>query len=143
VDPFREAVKAYEKAADRYHDKPDIASEALFKAGFAYYKQAKKAEYDQSVAGQAISTFDDFVTLYPDDPRSREAQNLKGALKTEQSRGSFDNAEFYEKHGKLASAKIYYNDVVSLLLSEPNSRYYVQARERIDSINRRLQSAGE
>ena len=136
VDPFREAVKAYEKAADRYHDKPDIASEALFKAGFAYSKQAKKAEYDQNVAGQAISTFDDFVTLYPDDPRAREVQNLKGALKTEQSRGSFEVARFYEKKKRWQGALIYYNEAY---LRDPNSQYAEQARQRIDAIKKRTE----
>ena len=136
VDPFREAVKAYETAADRYHDKQEIASEALFKAGFAYYKQAKKAEYDQSVAGQAISTFDDFMTLYPDDPRSREAQNLKGALKTEQSRGSFEVARFYEKKKRWQGALIYYNEAY---LRDPNSQYAEQARQRIDAIKKRTE----
>ena len=97
VDPFREAVKAYEKAADRYHDNQEIASEALFKAGFAYYKQAKKAEYDQSVAGQAISTFDDFMTLYPADGRVADAQKKIASLRTEQARGSLIVAQFYEK----------------------------------------------
>ena len=136
VDPFREAVKAYEKAADRYHDNQAIASEALFKAGFAYYKQAKKAEYDQSVAGQAISTFDDFVTLYPDDGRAREAQNLKGALKTEQSRGSFEIARFYEKKKRWQGALIYYNEAY---LRDPNSQYAEQARQRIDAIKKRTE----
>ena len=136
VDPFREAVKAYEKAADRYDDNQEIASEALFKAGFAYYKQAKKAEYDQSVAGQAISTFDDFMTRYPDDPRAREAQNLKGALKTEQSRGSFEVARFYEKKKRWQGALIYYNEAY---LRDPNSPYAEQARQRIDAIKKRTE----
>jgi outer membrane protein assembly factor BamD (BamD/ComL family) len=140
---YPEAVKAYERAADRYNDRPVVAAEALFQQGLAYQKQAATAEYDQSMAAQAIAVFGDFITSYPNDPRGAEAQKRINDLKTEQARGSFDNAEFYEKHGKLASAKIYYNDVVSLLLSEPNSRYYVQSRERIDSINRRLQSASE
>src|SRR6266704_1259174 len=136
IDPFREAVKAYETAADRYRDNKEIASEALFKAGFAYYKQAKKAEYDQSVAGQAISTFDDFMTLYPDDPRAREAQNLKGALKTEQSRGSFEVARFYEKKKRWQGALIYYNEAY---LRDPNSQYGEQARQRIDAIKKRTE----
>jgi outer membrane protein assembly factor BamD len=136
VDPFREAVKAYEKAADRYHDNKEIASEALFKAGYAYYKQAKKAEYDQSVAGQAISTFDDFATLYPDDPRAREAQDLKGALKTEQSRGSFEVARFYEKKKRWQGALIYYNEAY---LRDPNSQYAEQAKQRIDAIKKRTE----
>src|SRR5205823_14518033 len=74
IDPFHEAVKAYETAADRYRENKTVAAEALFKAGHAYYKQAQKAEYDQSVAGQAIATISDFMVLYPGDSRAQEAQ---------------------------------------------------------------------
>src|SRR6266446_5690631 len=66
---FSAAVKAYELAADRYHDRPQFAAEALYRAGLAYNKQAQTAEYDQSTAGQAIATFTDFMTLYPNDAR--------------------------------------------------------------------------
>jgi len=37
---FADAVKAYEKAADRYNDRKPVAADALFKAGLAYQKQA-------------------------------------------------------------------------------------------------------
>ena len=40
------AVKAYELAADRYHDRPEVASEALYRAGLAYDKQAQTAAAD-------------------------------------------------------------------------------------------------
>jgi len=53
------AAKAYETAADRYYDRPQIAAEALFREGLAHQKQAQTAEYDQSTAGQAIATFTD------------------------------------------------------------------------------------
>src|SRR5205823_2083077 len=109
VDPFREAVKAYETAADRYRDNKEIAPEALFKAGRAYYKQARKAEYDQSVAGQAIATFSDFNVLFPGDNRGPEAQKMVGELKTEQARGSFEVARFYEKKKRWDGALVYYN----------------------------------
>jgi len=46
---FPQAVKAYEKAADVYHEQLKVAADALYKAGEAYYKQAQTAEYDQSV----------------------------------------------------------------------------------------------
>jgi outer membrane protein assembly factor BamD len=138
---FAEAVKAYERAADRYNDRPKIAAEAIFNQALAWQKQAARAEYDQSSAAQAIASFEDFISIYPNDPRVADAQKRIIDLKTEQARGSFDNAEFYEKRGKPVAAKIYYSDVVNLLLSEPNSRLYVQARERIDTINRRLQPA--
>jgi outer membrane assembly lipoprotein YfiO len=140
VDPFREAVRAYERAADRYRDNKEVAAEALYRAGYAYYKQAQKADYDQSVAGQAIATFSDFMTLYPNDPRVPEAQKLVGALKTEQARGSFEIAHYYEKKKHWNGALIYYNEA---LLKDPNSEYAVEARARIEAIKKRpeLQTA--
>jgi outer membrane protein assembly factor BamD len=140
---YPEAVKAYERAADRYNDRPLIASEALFKQGLAYNKQAATAEYDQNTAAQAIAVFTDFMTLFPNDPKVTEAQNIITALKNEQARGNFDIAEYYEKERRWASAKIYYNEVVNLLLNDPNSDYAVQARQRLAALNERLQSASK
>jgi outer membrane protein assembly factor BamD len=136
---YPNAARAYEKAADRYHDRPQIAADALYNAGLAYQKQAQTAEYDQSTAGQAIATFTDFMTLYPDDPRVPDAQRIIEALRTEQARGNFTIGQYYEMRGKLVSAKIYYNEVVNLLLGEPNSPYATQARERIEALNKRIQ----
>lgn len=135
---YPEAVKAYERAADRYHDRPAVAAKALFKEGLAYEKQARKAEYDQSTAADAIATLTDFMALYPDDPRVHQAQQIIAALKTEQARGNFEIARFYEKDGKWVAAEIYYNAVVNLLLGEPDSSYAVKARERISALNKRI-----
>ena len=136
---FPEAAKAYEVAADRYHDRPPYAADSQFRAGVAYQKQAQTAEYDQSTAGQAIATFTDFITLFPEDARVTDAQKTITSLKTEQARGNFTIGQYYESHGKLASAKIYYNEVVNLMIAEPNSTYATQARERIEALNKRLQ----
>ena len=138
---FPAAAKAYDRAADRYNDRVRIASDALFKKGLSYEKQAATAEYDQNTAAQAIATFTDFITMYPDDPRITEAQKIILRLKTEQARGNFEIAKYYEKNRRWASAKVYYNEVVTLLLDEPNSTYSVEARQRLDALNQRLQSA--
>lgn len=137
------AVKAYERAADRYNDRAEIAAEALYKQGLAYNKQAATAEYDQNTAAQAIATFTDFMTLFPNDSRVPEAQKIIAALRNEQARGNFEIAKYYEKERRWSSAKIYYNEVVSLLLNDPESSYAVQARERLDALNKRLQSAAK
>jgi outer membrane protein assembly factor BamD (BamD/ComL family) len=140
---FPMAVKAYELAADRYHDRPDVAADALYRAGLAYNKQAQTAEYDQNTAGQAIATFTDFITLYPSDARVGEAQKIITSLKTEQARGNFETARFYEKKKKWEAAKTYYNEVVNLTLSDPNSTYGAEARKRIDALNKRMQTAAK
>jgi len=131
---------AYEKAADRYADQP-AGTDALFKVGETYYKQAKRAEYDQSVAGQSIATFTDFVTLHPDDKRVPDAQVKIDILRTEQARGNYETARYYERHGKWEGAKIYYNAVVDTLRDKPNALYAESSLRRIDAINKRLTKA--
>jgi outer membrane protein assembly factor BamD len=128
------AVKAYERAADRYADKQQIASDALYKAGLAYQKEARTSEYDQTVASKAIATFSDFATLYPDDPRSKETNDRIDSLRSEQARGAYDIAQFYEKRKKWDGALIYYNEV---LIKDPSSGYADAARIRIDLIKKR------
>lgn len=132
VIDYPEAARAYERAADKYADRRE-GTDALYKAGDTYFKQAKKAEYDQSIAAQSIATFTDFTTLHPADKRVAEAQNKMDALKTEQARGSYEIARYYERHRKWEGAKIYYNDVLS---KDPNSPFADESRKRIDAINR-------
>jgi outer membrane protein assembly factor BamD len=133
---YAAAAKAFELAADRYHDRPQVASEALYQAGMAYDKEAQKAEYDQSTAGQAIACFSDFMTLYPADPRVPETAKLITELKREQARGSFQTAKFYEKAHKWKGAMVYYNEV---LQHDPESPYAKQARQRMDQLAKLIQ----
>ena len=132
---YAEAVKAYERAADRYNDRPVIAADATFKAGMAHWKQAQKAEYDQSAAAAAIATFSDFVTLFPNDSRVKQAQKIMDDLRAEQARGSFEIAKFYEKRKKIQGALVYYNEV---LLLDPTSKYANDSRKRIDELKAKV-----
>jgi len=131
---YEAAVKAYEAAADRYNDQREVAADALFKAGMVYNKQAKTAEYDQSISGQAINTFNDFAALYPEDSRVPQLQQIITSLKAEQARGNFETAKFYENNKKWDGALIYYNEV---LIKDPESPMADQARQRIDTIKKR------
>lgn len=127
------AVKAYEKAADTYHDDPKIAAEALYRAAQAYLKQAKTAEYDQGAAASAISTYTDFMALFPRDARVEEAQRTIVELRTEQARGAFRVAQFYEKRRRWDGARVYYNEVVS---KDPNSELAEAARRRLAALRK-------
>ena len=139
-EDYPEAVRAYERAADKYHDRPQVSADAIYKAGLAYLKQATTAEYDQSVAGQAIATFTDFITLHPRDPRVPEAQQHIASLRTEQARGSMLVARFYEKKRHWDGALVYYNEV---LIRDPQSKYAEEARQRIEDIKQRIEQRKE
>lgn len=135
---YADAVKAYETAADRYHDQPAIASDAMYRTGVAWEKQADTAEYDQGAAAQAIAAYTDFITFYPDDKRVADAQRAIAKLKAEQVRGNFQIAKFYESGHKWAGAIVYYNAVLQL---DANSPLAAQARQRIDVLKPRLPAA--
>jgi outer membrane assembly lipoprotein YfiO len=132
-EPYIQAAKAYERAADRYHDRPKYAADALYKAGLAYNKQARTAEYDQNTAGQAIATFTDFMTLYPDDPRVAESEKVISSLKSEQARGNYEIARFYDKGHHYKSAQIYYNEV---LIQDPNSPLAASSLKRLAELKK-------
>jgi outer membrane protein assembly factor BamD len=132
---YESAVAAYGIAADRYHDQPVIAADAVYRMAESYRKQAATAEYDQSTAEQAIETFNDFITLFPDDKRVPQAHKAIDALKAEQVHGAFEVAQFYEKSRKWDGAAIYYNEVLQL---DPNSPYAGTARRRIEVLKPRL-----
>jgi len=123
------AVKAYEKAADRYFDRPPIASEAIFRAAKAWEKQALKAEYDQSKAGASIDLMRDFIELYPKDPRVTNALDTIRELRGEQARGAYETGRFYERYRRWQAALVYYNESLS---RDQNSPYAEEARRRIE-----------
>jgi outer membrane protein assembly factor BamD len=132
------AVIAYAQAADRYSDQGKIAADAQYKEAMAYNKQARKADYDQSIAGQAIATFTDFMALYPDDPRVADAQRIITSLRAVEAQGNFRIAEYYEKQKRWDGALVYYNEV---LLADAGSPLANQARLRIDKLKGRAQAA--
>ncbi len=133
---YSAAVKAYDLAADRYHDRPKVASEAIFRSGMAYKKQAQTPDRDQGTAGQAIARFTDFMTLYPNDARVPQAQKIIASLREEQAHGSFAIAQFYEKRKKWEGARIYYNAVLN---QDPNCPDAPEALRRIDELKQRVQ----
>jgi outer membrane protein assembly factor BamD len=135
---YAEAVKAYEAAADRYHDQPAVAADAMYRAGFAWQKQADTAEYDQGAAAQAIAAYTDFIAVNADDKRVADAQKAITKLKAEQVHGNYQVAEFYDKRKKWNGAAVYYSAVVQL---DPNSPLAAQARKRLDALKPLLSSA--
>jgi outer membrane protein assembly factor BamD (BamD/ComL family) len=128
---YPEAVSTFLSAADRYYDRPEVAADALFRAGKALHAQAQRAEYDQGAAGEAIDTFTDFIALYPDDKRVAEAETTIDELRTEQARGALQIAQYYDKRRRVAAALIYYNEVI---VKDANSGYAQDAKERIARI---------
>lgn len=74
---FSEAVLKYQEII---RDHPDSSSAADARYGLAMVLVSY--ENPQRDYAQALHEFDEFIRLYPDDPRFREAQNWRHALRT-------------------------------------------------------------
>ena len=134
------AVEAFSKVADKYHDRPGVASEGLFAAGAAYQQQSLDAEYDQGVTHKAIDSFSDYIALYPNEEQVSTARERIKAMKVEQARGNLKVARYYEKRGKWAGANIYYNEVKDLA---PGTEYAETALQKIAELQPRIDAVKE
>ncbi len=132
---YRLAVEAFKKVADKYHDRPEVASEGLFAAAAAYQQQSLDAEYDQGVTHKAIDSFSDYIALYPAEEQVSTARERIKDMKVEQARGNLKIARYYEKKGEWAGANIYYNEVKDLA---PGTEYAETALQKIAELQPRL-----
>jgi len=124
----------------------DVAPHAQLRIGVAREKQkdyedavqAYAVAADRYTAAQSIAAYTDFIALFPNDPRVPAAQKSIIALKAQQVEGNFKIAQFYEQSRQWAGAVVYYNEVLQL---DPNSTYAALARQRIQALKPRLQTA--
>jgi outer membrane protein assembly factor BamD len=130
---YLSAVHAYEKLLERYPD-DKLAEDAQFQIGWANYKEALRAEYDQNSANQAIAAFADFLLRYPNSSKAPRAEELQVELKQDQSRGLFQIAKFYEKRKDYRAATIYYNQVIE---KNPKSNWAATAQKQIAMLAQR------
>jgi hypothetical protein len=63
----------------------------------------------------------------------QQTRGLIASLRTEQSRGSYEIARYYEKKRRYDGALIYYNDTVA---KDMNSKYAADAKKRIEALKK-------
>ena len=73
------------------------------------------------------------MTLYPDDTRVLQGEQIIATLKTEQARGNFETAKFYEGKKMWRAASIYYNEV---LIKDPKSSFATISLQRITALKK-------
>ncbi len=107
----KEAIEAYRKLVRDQPDSPQ-APEALFRVGVILTDEADRGNQNQANIDLAREAFNDYLLQYPGHSRNGEARARIAKLGTRDLQKSYDIAEFYEKTGKVESAKVYYRDIV-------------------------------
>jgi outer membrane protein assembly factor BamD (BamD/ComL family) len=126
----KEAIEAYRKLVADQPESPQ-APEALFRVGVILTDEADRGNQNQGNLDLAREAFNDYLIQYPGHSRNAEAKRRIGKLGTRDLQKSYDIAEFYEKTGKLESAKVYYRDIVK---HAPPGPLQSKARARLKAL---------
>jgi outer membrane protein assembly factor BamD len=128
---YKSAIEAYENLIRKYPNS-DLVDDAQFQIGFAYMAASTAADYDQTATRRAITAFQDYLTRYPKSEKIEQAQANIDRLRTEQARGLFNIARYYDWKNESTSAMIYYNEVIQ---KYPESDLARRAKERVEQLS--------
>jgi outer membrane protein assembly factor BamD (BamD/ComL family) len=123
----KEAIAAYRQLV---RDQPESAEapEALFRVGLILMEQADLGNQNQANLDSAREAFNDYLIQYPGHSKNSEARKFLSNLGGRDLQRSYDIAAFYQKTGKLESAKIYYRDI---LKRSSSGKIHDDARARL------------
>lgn len=108
---YKESIEAYRKLV---RDQPETsqAAEALFRVGVVFLEQADGGNHNQATLKLADEAFNDYLLQYPSHSKNAEAKRLLSGLKGRDLDSSLAIAKFYDRTGKIESAKVYYREIV-------------------------------
>ena len=109
---FEQAVSAFEQVISRYPGSP-LVDDARFQITQASLNGTFKPDYDQSPTDHAIRELEAFLREYPESVLGHEAKTRLGELQERRAQHEYQVAQFYERRRQSASARIYYETIVS------------------------------
>ncbi len=109
---YEEAQKAYQTLVDEYPSS-DLLTKARYQIAYVSLLASKKANYNEDSAKRAIEEFKSFKESYPENAQSLEADESIKILRARKAMTSFETGAFYDKQNKRASAKVYYQEIVT------------------------------
>ena len=116
---FEEAQKAFQAVVDEYPSS-DLVAKARYQIAYCSMQASKKSQYNEQYAQRAIEEFEGFKSTYPSDQQAVEADESIKALRAKKALTNLETAQFYEKQGRVASAKVYYREVADKYPDTPS-----------------------
>jgi len=132
---YEEARDAFSKIVEDYPDS-EVAAEAKFQVALCSSAASSKSGYDQRLTGKAVEEFEEFAREYPDSELVKKAREEMDQLVEKKADSYLKIAEFYERIGKIESAAIYYNKVLSEFSDASVAPY---AFERLKVVEKKLE----
>ncbi len=127
---WQASINAYNMILDKY-PASNLADDAQYQIGYAWYQASSDPEYDQSAAQKSIEAFEDYIVRFPKSEKVAQAKDYIELMSAKQVRGSLNIAKFYETQNNPKAAYIYYNEVVQ---KSPDSKEAQEAKKRLQAL---------
>lgn len=124
---YLQAVREFRRVADDYPT-DSLAPVGLLRAGDSYAKLWRRPELDPTYGGQAVATWQELVTRYPESRYADTARTRITGLQEWYAIKEFQAAEFYMKYKAYDAAIIYFKDLVA---KYPNTKKAPEAMTRL------------
>lgn len=125
------AIDAYDRLINFYANHP-LASEAYLKLAETYSSMVKGPRYDQGATREAISYFEDYLILFPDDKEIAQGEEGLQEMRDTFARSKVLVGDFYyQRRNNVEAARVFYSEAIT---ASPNSPSAELARERLDLI---------
>lgn len=96
----------------RVYPSSDYARLSLYKSGMCYYNLSPKHDRDQEYTKKAISTFLEFMLLYPTDSLKPQLEGYIRELRNRSAEREYSIAQLYRKLDSPGSSIVYYDFVI-------------------------------
>ena len=115
---YYEAEDSFNKLIANYPDSEWVEA-AKFQIASCRASLSKGPDYDLGATREAKEKFERFVKEHPDAVLSHDAEKNIAGLSEKEAESYYNIARFYEKQKEYASARIYYNEIITRYSSSP------------------------
>ncbi len=126
-----EAIDALDRMINNYPQSL-LAPDAYLKLAQTHEKLVEGAYYDQGSTKEAITYYEDFLILYPNDPNIPTAAKGLDQMKSVLAESKIKIGDFYfKKRNNFTAARVFYNEAIT---SYPDSPVAVVAKQRLAQV---------
>jgi len=132
LDNTDDALYALDRLINNY-SRSILTPDAYIQIAHSYSALVDGPEYDQGATQQAITYYQDFMILYPNDLHIADAEKGLSTMKETMAMSRVKIADFYfRKRNNFKAAKVFYNEAITIY---PDSGIAKLARQRLTEVD--------
>jgi outer membrane protein assembly factor BamD len=127
-----EAIDALDRMINNYPSSI-LTADAYLKLADTFAQLVEGPRYDQGATREAVSYFQDFMILFPENPAVSEAEDGLVLMQEVHAQSKLIMGEFfYKRRDNFRAAKVFFNQAITIA---PDSRIAERSRDYLEVIN--------